>query len=54
MNLYYVYHSIVLAEDAVLERCRLQSLGAAAENKIKRLRASNIEWAKQMSETGTS
>jgi hypothetical protein len=26
MNLYYVYHSIVLAEDAVLERCRLQSL----------------------------
>ena len=45
---------LVAAEDAALERCRLQSLAAAAENKIKRLRASNIEWCRQSAETGQS
>lgn len=46
--------SLIAAEDAALERCRLQSLAAAAENKIKRLRASNIEWCRQAVETGQS
>ena len=46
--------SLIAAEDAALERCRLQSLAAAAENKIKRLRASNIEWCRQASETSQS
>jgi hypothetical protein len=46
--------SLIAAEDAALERCRLQSLAAAAENKIKRLRASNIEWCRQSVETGQS
>ena len=45
---------LIAAEDAVLERCRLQSLAAAAENKIRRLRASNIEWCRQSVETGQS
>ena len=46
--------NLIAAEDAAMERCRLQSLAAAAENKIKRLRASNIEWCRQAFETGQS
>lgn len=42
--------SIVCAEDAVLERCRLQSAAAAAQNKIRRLRANALDWKKQMQE----
>jgi hypothetical protein len=46
--------NLIAAEDAAMERCRLQSLAAAAENKIKRLRSSNIEWCRQAFETAQS
>ena len=40
--------SLLMAEDAVMERCRLQSMAAAAANKIKRLRLANSDWSKQV------
>ena len=42
--------SIISAEEAVFERCRLQSAAAAAQNKIRRLNANAVEWKRQMQE----
>ena len=42
--------AILSAEEAVLERCRLQSAAAAAQNRIRRLNANNAEWKRQMQE----
>ena len=39
--------ALQVAEAEVLERCRLQSLAAAAANKIRRLRAANDDWSRQ-------
>ena len=39
------------SEDAVLERCQLQSMAAAAASKIRRLRMSNDDWARQAQDT---
>ena len=46
--------SLLMAEDAVMERCRLQSLAAAAANKIKRLRMANNDWSKQVNDVQLS
>ena len=46
--------SLLMAEDAVMERCRLQSMAAAAANKIKRLRLANSDWSKQVNDVQLS
>lgn len=40
--------SMFVAEDAVLERCKLQSAAASAQSKIRKLRHISIEWKKQL------